>query len=82
METGKVCSVGAIASRLWTGLAEEHAREIEVFWGHDIDMNMSAEAEGARLLAEVEEEGLDEVSFFAGNGKIRSPIFSAFGLKM
>lgn len=35
---------------------------------HGIDVNMWAEAEGARLLAEVEEEGLDEVSFFsAGN---------------
>ncbi len=34
-------------------------------WGlcHDFDVDMSAEAEGARLLAGVEEEGLDEVSF-------------------
>ncbi len=37
-------------------------------WCHAVDVDMSAEAEGARLLAAVEEEGLDEVSvFFAGN---------------
>ena len=40
-----------------------HERDASGLRCHGIDMDMSAEAEGARLLAGVEEEGLDEVSF-------------------
>lgn len=43
---------------------------------HGIDVDMAAEAEGMRLLAAVEEEGLDEVSFISQKGLgSRSPIF-------
>ena len=81
METPKGCSGGAIAITffLWDesagGAYDDGDRG---FSCHDLDVNMSAEAEGARLLAGVEEEGLDEVSFFAEQKGFVLQFFSTF----